>query len=83
MVTIEDIYGYIQMLIPYAKYIVLFIIPYYIIIGEIFANIALSILTVLPDPASAIMVYMIIAGVIGALGLILGIKLDPERRNSN
>ena len=80
MVTIEDIIQYVAPVIPYAKMIIIFIIPYYIIIGEFFATFALRFLNILPDPTGSQTIFIIIAVVIAVIGLILGIITDPERK---
>jgi hypothetical protein len=86
MVTIDDITKYITPVLPYAQMIIVFIIPIYIIIGEPLANLCLAFIGILPSPTVTTWLQwlpLIIAIVIGILGLILGITTDPERETDD
>jgi hypothetical protein len=81
MVTLEEIKTYLEPLMPYARMIVVFLIPYYLAIGGFLSGWGLKFLDILPDPiTSTPITYYIIAGVIGVVGIILGIITDPERK---
>ena len=74
---IERIFTFLEPLMPYARAIVIFMIPIYITIGTAFAKAGIWVIDLMPT--DSMIVYYVIAGVIALLGIILGVKLDPER----
>ena len=76
---IEQIYEFIKPLTPYARVIVVFMIPIYLEIGTAFAQVGIWFIDLMP--MDSMVLYYIIAGVIALLGIILGAKFDPERES--
>ena len=78
MSLIDQIRGYLAPFMPFARAIVLFFIPIYIAIGEVFAVAGLAFVGVLPIDAPLVGIVLMVVFIV--LGIVLGVKYDPERR---
>ena len=67
MAIVDTIRSVLDPIAPYVEWIILFILPIYISIGEVFANISIAFLSFLPSN-SYILAY-IIMGVFIVLGI--------------
>ncbi|WP_457557506.1 hypothetical protein [Candidatus Harpocratesius sp.] len=78
MSWIDEILNFLAPITPYVKWLILFITPIYISLGEIFAKLALAFIEILPSD-SYIMSY-IIAGIFVVLGIIFGIISEKNQK---
>jgi len=74
MVSPSDISKFFEPIIPYINWIILFITPIYIEIGEFFSTIAIAFISVLPSDSYAITIIVMIIFI--GLGVLFGIKPD-------
>ncbi|GAB4307569.1 MAG: hypothetical protein Kow0069_05190 [Promethearchaeota archaeon] len=77
MSIVDQIKAYLAPFLPYARAVVLFFLPIYIAIGEVFAVAGLGFVSVIPTE-SLVPAYVAMAVLI-VLGVVLGVKYDPER----
>ena len=74
MVSPSDISRFFEPIVPYINWIILFITPIYIAIGEFFSNIALTFISILPSDSLVLPIIVMIIFI--GLGIIFGIKPD-------
>jgi len=74
MVSTSDISKFFEPLVPYINWIILFITPIYIAIGEFFSNIAITFISVLPENSLVLSIIVMIIFI--GLGILFGIKPD-------
>ncbi|MCF2140595.1 MAG: hypothetical protein K9W44_11130 [Candidatus Lokiarchaeota archaeon] len=78
MSWIDDILNFLAPITPYVKWLIVFITPIYITLGEIFAKLALAFIKILPSD-SYVMSY-IIAGVFVVLGIVFGVISEKNQK---
>ena len=78
MTLIDEILTYLAPITPYVEWLLLFLIPLYISIGEVFAGIALTFIQFLP--ADSFIVSYVIMGVFIVLGIIGGIVSEKKQK---
>ncbi|MHA1674945.1 MAG: hypothetical protein ACTSYI_15115 [Promethearchaeota archaeon] len=78
MTLIDDILTYLAPITPYVEWLLLIIIPLYISIGEIFANIALIFIQFLPT--DSFIISYVIMGVFIVLGIVGGIVSEKKQK---
>ncbi|MHA1518847.1 MAG: hypothetical protein ACTSVZ_13700 [Promethearchaeota archaeon] len=78
MTLLDDILTYLAPITPYVEWLLLFLIPLYISIGEIFANIALTFIQFLPT--DSFIVSYVILGVFVVLGIVGGIMSEKKSK---
>lgn len=81
MVTPGDFIKILAPFVPLAQFVILYITPIYIAIGEFFSIIALGFLSILPED-SLVLAY-ILMGVFIALGIVFGIISERKATENN
>ena len=74
MVSPSDISKFFEPIVPYINWIILFITPIYIEIGEFFSTIAIAFISVLPS--NSLILPIIVMIIFIGLGVLFGIKPD-------
>ena len=74
MVSPSDISKFFEPIVPYINWIILFITPIYIAIGEFFSKIAIAFISVLPSDSLVLPIIVMIIFI--GLGVLFGIKPD-------
>ncbi len=74
MVSTSDISKFFAPLVPYINWIILFITPIYITIGEFFSKIAIAFISILPSNSLVLPIIVMIIFI--GLGVLFGIKPD-------
>ena len=78
---VSQIEGYLAPFMPFAQAIVIFFLPIYIVVGGAFAAVGLAFIGMVPVN-SALLFGIIMMVVFVVLGIILGIKMDPEKQGA-
>ncbi len=78
MSWIDQIMQYLSPIIPYVQWLIVFITPIYIAIGEVFSSIALLFIKILPS--NSFVLSFIIAGVFVVLGIVFGVISEKNKK---
>jgi hypothetical protein len=83
MEALTGLFNFLELITPYVEKIILFVIPIYMVLGGVFANLGLLFLDFLSD--ESIVVPLIIMGVFIVLGILGGImgKSPEEKRDKS
>ena len=83
MSALAGLFDFLEIITPYVEKIILFIVPIYMVVGGVFANIGLLFLGFLSD--QSIVVPMIIMGIFIVLGILGGImgKSPGEKKEKS